>query len=453
LNELIAPRTPQSVEAEQAVLGSMLIDVRCIPDVIDKLKPEDFYLDKNREIFETMYSMFSFSQTIDPVTLIDSLKAAGLYDEASTRSHIFQLMDITPTAANVQEYVKILKDKAMLRSLLEMGSAVVSLAQSEEGEAAQVLELAEKRIYDIWEGKGASGLVHISRVLNTFYEQLGERAKSDQKVPGLTTGFPDVDEMISGLNDTDLILIASRPGMGKTSFALNIALNAGKSTDKAIAFFSLEMSKEQLALRLVASESFVDSQRLLTGRMDNVTWEKVMAAAASISRINMFVDDNPTVSVADINASCRRIKNLGLVIIDYLQLMQSATGKVKNSDNRVNIVSDISRALKIMAKELKVPVICLSQLNRAVEAGQDKRPSLSHLRDSGSIEQDADIVMMLYREDYYTKTKDGSAQENNLAECIVAKNRHGSTGIVNLQWLQQYTTFSSREWVHDEDDF
>ena len=279
----------------------------------------------------------------------------------------------------------------------------------------------------------------------------GERSRSDKRVPGLTTGFPDLDDVISGLNGTDLILIASRPGMGKTSLALNVAVNAGKTTDKAIAFFSLEMSKEQLAMRLVSSEAFVDSHRLMTGRIDTQTWEKIMTAAAAISKINIFVDDNPTVTVADISASCRRMNNLGLVIIDYLQLMTSASGKTRSGDNRVQIVSDISRALKIMAKELRVPVICCSQLNRAAEAGQDKRPTLSNLRDSGSIEQDADIVLMLYREDYYTRLKDSSAPENNTAECIVAKNRHGATGIVNLQWLQQYTTFSSKEWVHDED--
>ncbi len=452
MNEFTMARVPQSIEAEQAVLGSMLIDARCIPDVIDKLRPESFYLDKNREIYEIIYSMFTYSQTIDPVTVLDRMKAMGVYDEETSRSYILQLMDITPTAANVQDYVRILRDKAMLRSLSDMGAQVQDLARREEGEATQVLEIAERRLYDIREGKGTDGLVHISRVLSTFYETLGERARSDKKVPGLTTGFPDLDETISGLNDTDLILIASRPGMGKTSFALNIALSAGKSTDKAIAFFSLEMSKEQLAMRLVSSEGFIDSHKLMTGRIDAPTWEKIMAAAASISKINMFVDDNPTVSVADVSASCRRVKNLGLVVIDYLQLMQSATGKIRSNENRVQVVGDISRALKIMAKELGVPVICLSQLNRAAEASADKRPTLAHLRDSGSIEQDADIVLMLYREGYYTGLKEGSS-DNNEAECIVAKNRHGSTGSVKLQWLQQYTTYASVEWIHDDEDF
>ncbi|NLT39315.1 MAG: replicative DNA helicase [Clostridiales bacterium] len=453
MNEFTLSRVPQSIEAEQAVLGSMLIDSRCIPDIIDKLKPECFYLEKNREIFEIIYSMFTYSQIIDPVTVLDRMKAAGVYDENTSRSYILQLMEITPTAANVGAYVRILQDKAMLRALTDMCSQVMELAQREEGEAAQVLEIAERRIYDIRAGKGVSGLEHISRVLSHYYELLGERSRSEKSIPGLPTGFTDLDEVISGLNNTDLILIASRPGMGKTSFALNIAVNAGKKTDKAIAFFSLEMSKEQLAMRLISSVAFVDSHKLMTGRIGASDWEKIMTAAAAISKINMFVDDNPTVTVADISASCRRISNLGLVVIDYLQLMQSASGKVRPGDNRVQIVSDISRALKIMAKELGVPVICLSQLNRAAESSQDKRPTLANLRDSGSIEQDADIVLMLYREDYYARLKDGSAPDNNTAECIVAKNRHGATGVVKLQWLQQYTTFSGREWVHDEDDF
>ena len=271
--------------------------------------------------------------------------------------------------------------------------------------------------------------------------------QSDSDIPGMSTGFHALDKALTGLNKSDLILIAARPGMGKTSMALNVALNvAKKNPQKTVAFFSLEMSKEQLVTRLISNESFVDNKKLVTGQLSMEEWSKIGIAATALSQTDIRVDDNPSLSVAEMNAKCRRLDNLCLVIIDYLQLMVSAGGRTYSGENRQQVVSDISRSLKIMAKELNVPVLCLSQLSRANESRQDKRPLLSDLRESGAIEQDADEVMFLYREDYYNK----DTPEQNVAECIVAKNRHGETGTVKLQWLPQFTTFADREWRHDE---
>ena len=296
-------------------------------------------------------------------------------------------------------------------------------------------------------GRGEQGLYHISAVILDVYARLAELSKSDSAIPGLSTGLPDLDYAISGLNKSDLILLASRPGMGKTSMALNIALHAGKFAGKTVVFFSLEMSRQQLAMRLLATESFVDNKKLLTGRLSDEEWSKLAAATAVLNQTDFRVDDNPVLTVADMNAKCRRVENLGLVIIDYLQLMQSSGGKGHGGENRQQVVSDISRSLKIMAKELNVPVLCLSQLSRANEARSNKRPMLSDLRESGAIEQDADIVLFLYRDDYYNE----DSEDRNVAECIVAKNRHGDTGTVSLQWLPEYTAFSSIDWKHKED--
>ena len=444
--ELLLRQMPHSVEAEQSVLGSMLIDARCVPEVIEALKPEDFYLRTNREIYETIYSMFNFSLTIDPVTVLDHMRQNGVYDENTSRNYILQLMDITPTAANVKEYVTIVKDKALLRHIAETAGELTALVQEGTDTAQKVLDIAEQRIYAIRQGRAAQGLTHISSVILSVYERLNELAASDQAVPGLSTGLPDVDMAISGLNKSDLILLAARPGMGKTSFALNLLLHAGKFSGKTVVFFSLEMSREQLAMRLISSESFVDNKKLVTGNLGPEDWEKIMVATESLNRSHILIDDDSTVSVADILAKCRRVDNLGLVIIDYLQLMQSAGGRQYSGENRQQVVSDISRALKIMAKELDVPVLCLSQLSRANESRSDKRPMLSDLRESGAIEQDADIVMFLYREGYYDK----ETPNPNLAECIIAKNRHGETRTVELQWLPEFTTFGNMEWQHEE---
>ena len=436
--ELLGRQAPQSLEAEQSVLGAMLIDSRCVPDVIGILKPEDFFLRQNREIYETIYTMFNFSQVIDPVTVLTAMQERGV--DAST-DYLKQLMEITPTAANVVRYANIVRDKAMLRALATAAGEIAETVYQGVGTPAEILESAEKKIYALRKGERGDSMEHIGTVLHKVFDRLAELAQSDSDIPGLSTGLVDLDRKINGLNRSDLLLIAARPAMGKTSFALNIALNVAKKYGQTVAFFSLEMSREQLAMRLLSGESFVDSQKMATGKLSDEEWSKLAMASAALSQTDIRVDDNPSITVAEMNAKCRRLDNLGLVLIDYLQLM-TGSGYGRQAENRVNVVSDISRALKIMAKELNVPVICLSQLSRGPESRQNKRPILSDLRESGAIEQDADEVLFLYRDDYYHE----NSEEKNVAECIVAKNRHGETGTVKLQWLPQYTTFASQTW-------
>ena len=448
MDDLLARQAPHSLEAEQAVLGSMLIDGRCINEVVGLVRPDDFYLQTNREIYETIYEMFSYSQPIDPVTVLDKMRERGVFDEQNSPKYLMQLMEITPTAANVKQYAQIVRDKSLLRALSTAASDIVDTVYEGVGTAQDILEAAEKRIFAIRRGNAVDSLEHVGTILLKVYDRLAELAKSDSDISGLSTGLRDLDKFISGLNNSDLMLLAARPGMGKTSMALNIALNVAKKyPKKTVAFFSLEMSKQQLVTRLISNESFVDNKKLVTGRLDPEDWSKIGLASTVLNQTDLRVDDNPSLTVAEMNAKCRRLENLGLVIIDYLQLMTAAGGPVKyGGENRQQVVSDISRSLKIMAKELNVPVVCLSQLSRANESRQDKRPMLSDLRESGAIEQDADEVLFLYREDYYNK----ETEKQNVAECIVAKNRHGETGTVELQWLPQFTTFADREWRHDE---
>lgn len=442
--ELVARQAPQSLEAEQAVLGSILIDSRCVADIIGILKPEDFYLEQNREIYETIYTMFNFSQTIDPVTVLDKMREVGVYKDNS-RDYILQLMEITPTAANAVRYANIVRDKAMLRGLAQAAADITETVYSQVGTPAEMLESAEKKIYALRKGERGDSLEHIGTVLHKVFDRLTELSQSDSMIPGLSTGMQDLDMKINGLNKSDLLLVAARPAMGKSTFALNIGLNVAKKYSKTVAIFNLEMSREQLAMRLLSAESFVDSKKIATGKLTEEEWGKLCMGSAALSQTDIRIDDNPTVTVADINAKCRRLDNLGLVIIDYLQLM-TGSGYGKAGDNRVVVVGEISRALKIMAKELNVPVICLSQLSRAVESRNDKRPIMSDLRESGAIEQDADEVLFLYRDEYYNE----GTEDKGIAECIVSKNRHGETGTVKLQWIPQYQTFSDREWKHAE---
>ena len=445
MEELLTQQVPHSVEAEQAVLGSMLIDSRCVGDVVGMLGPEDFYLSQNRDIYETIYSMFNFSETIDPVTVIDKMRERGVFQD-KTVEYVMQLMEITPTAANVKQYAGIVRDKALLRSISQAAPDIQQTVQEGVGTAPEILESAERRIYALRKDQGRQELEHIGTVLLSVFDRLTELAQAGSEIPGLSTGLQDLDRKINGLNKSDLVLIAARPGMGKTSMALNITLSVAKKSHKTVAFFSLEMSKEQLAMRLIANESFVDNQKLLTGRLSEDEWSRIGLASAALSQTDIRVNDTPSITVAEMNAKCRRLDNLGLIVIDYLQLMTSAGGGSRTPENRVLAVGEISRAMKIMAKELNVPVICLSQLSRSPEGRQDKRPILSDLRESGAIEQDADEVIFLYRDDYYNE----NSEEPNVAEAIVAKNRHGETGTVKLQWLPQFTTFSDREWKHNE---
>lgn len=446
--DLLLRQMPHSLEGEQAVLGSMLIDEGCVKEVMDKLVPSDFYLRQNREIFETIYTMFTYARPIDGITVCEEMRKAGTYDENTTRSYLAQLMEITPTSANVMEYVAIVRDKALLRGVAQAAGEITALVQEGIGEAGEILEAAEQKIYAVRRGQSAQDMVPLRMVLPEVLDHLSEMSESESRLPGLSTGLSAVDRKITGLNKSDLILLAARPGMGKTSFALNVALNVAKSEKKTVAVFSLEMSREQLATRLLSSEACVESGRLRTGSLRETDWEKIAAAASVLNKVDIRIDDNPMLSVADMNAKCRRIDGLALVVIDYLQLMTSASGNNRGGENRQQVVSDMSRMLKIMAKELNVPVICLSQLSRANEKRDDKRPMLSDLRESGAIEQDADIVLFLYRDDYYNE----DSEKRNIAECIVAKNRHGETGKVELRWMPEYTTFATLENRYDEDE-
>ena len=443
---LLTNQMPHSPQAEQAVLGSMLIDADCVKDVMDQLQTQDFYLRTNRDIFETIYQMFVYSKPIDGVTVAGEMEKNGKSNE-QTRSYLVQLMEVTPTSANVMEYVRIVQEKSLMRQVAFAAGSITAMVQQGTGSAGDMLEAAEQRIYAIRRGRSAQGMVPVSMVLGDVMSQLAElSARGGKSVPGLSTGLSAVDAKINGMNKSDLLLLAARPGMGKTSMALNIALAAAKASGKTVAIFSLEMSKEQLVTRLLANEGLIENTRLSTGNLRESDWMKIMQASSVLNETDIRIDDNPLLTVADMNSKCRRLENLGLVVIDYLQLMTSAGGKGYSGENRQQAVADISRMLKIMAKELQVPVLCLSQLSRANEKRDNKRPMLSDLRESGAIEQDADIVMFLYRDDYYNE----DSEKRNIAECIVAKNRHGETGKVELRWMPDYTAFSTLENRYEE---
>jgi len=448
MDELLLRGMPHSAEAEQAVLGSMLIDASCIKDVMDQLQPEDFYLRQNREIFETIYHMFIYSRPIDGVTVAGEMEKNGTYNE-ETRPYLVQIMEVTPTSANVGEYVRLVREKALLRQVASAAADITAMVQNGGGDAGETLESAEQKVYAIRRGRSGQSMVPISAVLQEVMDRLAELSNGGgNTLPGLTTGLSALDNKINGLGKSDLVLLAARPGMGKTSMALNVALSGARASNKTVAVFSLEMSREQLVTRLIATEGLVENQRLMTGNLRESDWQRIAEAASNLSRMDIRIDDNPLLTVADMNAKCRRLDNLGLVVIDYLQLMTSAGGKSYSGENRQQAVSDISRMLKIMAKELQVPVLCLSQLSRANEKREDKRPMLSDLRESGAIEQDADVVLFLYRDDYYNEDSD----KHNIAECIVAKNRHGETGKVMLRWMPEYTAFGTLENRYDDEE-
>ena len=440
MEELLGRQPPHSAPAEQAVIGAMLIDPSCIPDVIEKVKSDEFYIQANRDIFDTIFAMFSYGQSVDAVTVLEQMKVRGVYKD-TTQQYLMEVMQVTPTAANVLKYAAIVRDQALLRNLHTAADEINTMIFEGSGGADAMLEAAERKIYALRQGRNVGGLQPISMVIQRVYANLSEAASSGGGIPGLATGLPDLDQTILGLNAGELILIAARPGMGKTSLALNIALHVGKTSGKTVAVFSLEMAREQLTTRLLAGEGLVDSQKLLTGKLSADEWRRVGAAATTISATDIRIDDNPSLSVADMNAQCRRIPNLGLVVIDYLQLMTSG----QRSENRVQEISSITRNLKIMAKEMNVPIIALSQLSRAVEKqgnNSSHRPQLSDLRDSGSIEQDADCVLFLYRDSYYaSQNPDGAEVDADTAECIVAKNRHGETSTVPLGWDGAHTRF------------
>ena len=447
MDELLGKKVPFSAQAEQAVIGSVLIDPDCIPSVMECLRADEFYGKLNRDIYDTVYSMFAYGMTVDPVTVLGQMRVRGVYQD-NCEQYLAEVMRMTPTAANVLEYAAIVRDRALLRRLGEAADEINSIVYEGSGEAETALEAAERKIYALRQGRNVGGLMPVSSIVQNVFDRMSEAASSGNKFPGILTGLSDLDRMILGLNKSELILVAARPGMGKTSIALNMALHAAVNERKTIAIFSLEMSREQLVSRLLSRAALVPAQNLLTGQLTPQQWRSITDAAQTLSATDIRIDDNPTLTVSEMNAQCRRIPKLDLVIIDYLQLMQSAgSGHSWSNESRTQAVSDISRMMKIMAKELSVPVICISQLSRANESRQDKRPMLSDLRESGAIEQDADVVIGLYRDGYYNK----ECENPNLAEAIVLKNRKGATGTVELTWLPEYTSFGNVERWHEDE--
>lgn len=436
---------PYNLEAEQTVLGAMLIDPEVLSTVLDYLKPESFYRQQHRDIFSIIVRMFGNGQQADIITVMNEAVAMGIFETtAMAKTYLKGIMENVPSVSNVESYCKIVEDKFYIRSLITASREIIDLAQDGATDAKTLLDSAEQKIYDIRQGNDTKGLSRIDEVVIEVYDKLQKITGPDKdKYLGARSGFTDLDALTTGLNDTDLLIIAARPGMGKTSFALNIATNLARKTEKQVAVFSLEMGKEQLVQRMLSSEALVNSNSLRTGRLDGDDWTKLALGAEALSRMPIYLDDSGGITVTQMKAKLRRMKNLGLVVIDYLQLME---GSKKNS-NRVNEISEITRQLKLMAKELKVPVVTLSQLNRGAEGRVDHRPMLSDLRESGSIEQDADIILFLYREGYYDK----ESADQSISECIVSKNRHGETGTVKLAWNGEFTLFRNLEGYRHEE--
>ena len=437
---LSARELPHSIEAEQSVLGAIISDPQVLSDVIELIKPEYFYNDQHKALYSIMLQMNSMSLPVDIVTVLNEAEKQHIFDSpAEGRRYLAEIGNMLPSTANIESYCKIVADKYFLRSLSYVARSILEEVQSGEQNAQLLLDAAEQKIYDIRQGRDVRGLVPLSEAISEAYDRLGKISGPDkEKYVGARTGFTLLDSITSGLNKSDLIIIAARPGMGKTSFAMNIATNVARRAEKEVVTFNLEMSKEQIATRILSTEALVESNTLRNGRISGDDWVKLATSAGYLSTLPLYIDDTASMTVQKMKAKLRRTKNLGLVIIDYLQLMESTS----RSDNRVTVISEITRQLKVMAKELNVPVILLSQLSRAVESRTDKRPMLSDLRESGSIEQDADIVLFLYRDAYYNK----ESQRQNISECIVAKNRHGETGTVELIWDGQYTRFSNPDY-------
>ena len=443
--DLDGARLPYSVEAEQAVLGSIIIDPKCLNDVATSIKAEYFYIPQHREIYATLAEMYELSQTIDFISLLEKLKRDGVYDEAGGKAYLTQLVQTVPSAANVLTYVAIVRERYTARSLMTAAQDIIKDINDNALDSSRLLDSAERRIYEIRQGREVTGLTHIKSVIeNETYDRLSKMADPETRADyvGIPCGIGELDRMITGLNKSDLIILGARPGMGKTSFALNIVRNVAVNTGRTVCFFSLEMTRDQLAQRMLSSEAGIKSEKLRTGELDEDEWTRLAQAGDTLSKADIYFDETSSITVPEMKAKLRRMKKVDLVVIDYLGLMHSA----RQIDNRVQEISEITRNLKIMAKELKVPVIACAQLSRGTEAkGKSHKPALSDLRDSGSIEQDADIVLFLYRDAYYDseKSDDEDLSDQTKSECIVAKNRHGEIGTIPLHWDGQFTRFTS----------
>lgn len=432
---------PHDIEAEQAVLGAMLTDKDAVISSLEMLKSDDFYREDNKTIFEAIFNLYNRAEPIDIITVKDELTSMSKFETVGGIEYLAILPDKVPLVSNVDRYIKIVEEKAILRNLIKTSNDIVSLGYAETEEVDDIIDLAEKKIFEITQKKNTKGYTPIKDILVESFAELERLYNQKTPITGVPTGFADLDYKTAGLHNSDLILVAARPAMGKSAFVLNIAANAALKANVPVAIFNLEMSKEQLVNRMLCSEAMVDSNKVRTGKIEEEDWIKLATALGPLSEAPIYIDDTPGISIMEIRAKCRKLKmekNIGMVIIDYLQLVQ---GSGKRNASREQEISEISRSLKILAKELDVPVIALSQLSRAAEQRQDHRPMLSDLRESGAIEQDADIVMFIYRDDYYNE----NSEKKNIAEITLAKHRSGSTGTVELLWLGNYTKFVNIE--------
>lgn len=440
---------PFSPEAEQSVLGAILLDASCLDQVTEILpRSEYFYQVNNALIYEAMLELFALGRPVDFITVLERLKENENFDESSGKVYLMQLAQLVPAISNVDSYAKIVREKYDVRTLILAAREILEDASAGAADASTLLDSAEQRIFDIRRGKNMQGLQPLGEVIIDTFDRLDRLNSPDKDLyRGIPTGIGELDSTITGLNRSDLIILAARPGMGKTSFALNIARHAAVTVRKKVAFFSLEMGREQLASRLLSTEALVGGTKLRTGELEEGEWARLIEGGDILAKAPIYLDDNSSITVPEMKAKIRRLGGVDLVIIDYLQLMNSA----KRIENRVQEISEITRNLKIMAKELNVPVIALSQLARASEKRTEHRPVLSDLRDSGSIEQDADIVLFLYREDYYqNENPPGEDSDRNSGECIVAKNRHGELKTVSLHWQGEFMRFTSQELFRHE---
>ena len=437
---------PHDLEAEQAIIGSMLTDKDAVISAIEVLKEEDFYREDNKAIYTAILNLYNRAEPIDIITVKAELESMGKFEQVGGLEYLAELPEKVPTTANAMKYIKIVEEKSTLRRLIKTANEIIELGYNPTEDVEDIMEGAEKKIFNIMQDKSQKSYAPIKDVLVESFTQLEELYNRKQHITGVPSGFTELDYRTAGFHGSELILIAARPAMGKTAFALNIATNAAVKGNVPVAVFSLEMSKEQLVNRILCSESMVDSNKVRTGKLEEDDWTKLAGTIGPLSEAEIYIDDTPGINIMEIRAKCRKLKlekNIGMVVIDYLQLIQ---GSGKRGGSREQEISEISRSLKILAKELNVPVIALSQLSRAAEQRPDHRPMLSDLRESGAIEQDADIVMFLYRDDYYNQ----DSEKKDIAEVIIAKHRGGSTGTVELLWLGSYTKFVNLERRFDD---
>ena len=446
---------PFSLEAEQAVLGCILIEPSCISQVLIMIKPEYFYLPQHKAIFTVMQEIDTIGGKVDPLIVLERLKNDKVYDDATGKTYLYQLAQAVPSTDNVESYCRIIREKFYIRTLISVSKDIIEDSVSSDSSADLLLDSAEQRIYDIRQGRVSSGPTRIGDIIvNDVYDKLQKLSSEDaEQYKGYTTGFSDLDKVITGLNRSDLVIIGARPAMGKTSLALNMARNTALLGKKKVLFFSLEMTKQQLAERVLSTEARVQSTKMRTGEITGEEWERLATATAILSKVDLYFDDTSNMTVPEMKSRIRRLRDVDAVFVDYLQLMKSGV----RSDNRVQEVSEITRSLKLMAKDLNIPVVVLAQLARTTEGrGKSHRSQLADLRESGSIEQDADIVIMLYREEYYDSEKEHDDEPDepkptvNKVEFIISKNRHGPTTTVEAMWNGDYTMFSNLEKLHND---